>query len=64
MKRVFVRKNSLLKNLRKKLSLRWGRKKTSLGDDDVGNEKENVFETKCHRCKTYYGYEDDDEDRG
>ena len=39
-----------------------GRKKTSSGDDDdVGNEKENVFETKRHRCKTYYyGCEDDE----
>jgi hypothetical protein len=36
-----------------------------LGDADVGNEKENVFETKRHRCKTYYyGCEDDEEDRG
>lgn len=39
-----------------------GRKKTSLGDD-VGNEKENVFETKYHRCETYYhDHEEDNED--
>ena len=43
-----------------------GEKKNVIGDDDdVGNEKENVFETKRPRCKTYYyGCEDDDEDRG
>ncbi len=52
-----------LKTLKKvRLFLPSGRKKTSLGDD-VGNEKENVFETKHHRCETYCDFhEDDDED--
>jgi len=58
MKRVFV-SNSLPKNLKKCLSL-WEEKKASLVDD-VGNEKENVFEKKYHRCETYYY---DHEDRG
>jgi hypothetical protein len=56
MRRDFCEGSFSLENL-KKLSFASGSKKTlHFWRCDVGNEKENVFEKKYHRCETYYEY--------